>query len=213
MKNIHNMMTISSNLGKLSSLNCYSDIENYEIVDKIGRGKYSNVYSGVNMVKGTEVAVKIFKPVKKSKIKREVKILNLLKGGPNIIEIQDVIRDSATKTPTIITEFINQGEIEPKNILPQMSMSIDDIKHYILSTLKALEFAHSKEIIHRDVKPHNILYDKENRVIKLADWGQAEFYDSEKEMNTRVGALFYKAPELLLGYPFYDKSIDIWALG
>lgn len=180
-------------------------------MDKLGRGKYSDVYSGVNMVKGTEVAVKIFKPIKKSKIKREVKILNLLKGGTNIIEIQDVVRDTSTKTPAIITEFVSQGEIEPKKTW--MSMSIEDIKHYILSTLKALEYAHSKEIIHRDVKPHNILYDKEHKIIRLTDWGQAEFYNPEKEMNTRVGALFYKAPELLLSYPFYDYSIDIWALG
>ena len=47
-----------------------------------------------------------------SKIRREVKILHILKGGPNIMEIRDVVRDAATKTPAIITEYINQRDMD-----------------------------------------------------------------------------------------------------
>lgn len=169
------------------------------------------MYSGVNMVNGKDVAIKIFKPIKKVKIRREVKILTLLKGGPNIIQLQDVVRDGATKTPAIITEYVDQGELDLKRAWK--NFTLDEIKNYILSALKALDYAHSKGIMHRDVKPHNLLYDPVKKSVRLADWGLAEFYRSGQEYNTRVAALYYKAPELLLGYPYYDQSVDIWALG
>jgi casein kinase II subunit alpha len=185
--------------------------EEYEITDKVGRGRYADVYAGVHMLTGQEVAIKILKPIKKNKIRREVKILNLLKGCSYITEIKDVVRDASTKTPAIITEFVNQGDTDIKKIWKNFTLS--DIQNYMLSTLKALEYAHSRGVMHRDIKPHNILVDQDDKSIKLADWGLAEFYKSETEYNTKVAALFYKAPELMLGYPYYDYSIDIWALG
>jgi len=131
-----------------------------------------------------------------------------VKDHPNIIQIQGVVRDSATKTPAIVTEFVDQGEIEVKKTW--MGMSIEEIQHYMKSLLEALDYAHSKGIMHRDIKPHNILVNHVDKSVKLADWGLAEFYKPEQEYNTRVAAQFYKAPELLLGFPYYDYSIDIW---
>lgn len=177
----------------------------------MGRGKYADVYSGVNINTGQEVAIKILKPVKKNKIRREVKILNALKGHENITEIYDVVRDVSTRIPAIITEYVNQGEIDQRKIWK--SMSVEQIKNYMICALKALDFAHSKGIMHRDIKPHNILVDHMHRSIKIADWGQAEFYKPGQEYSTRVAAQFYKAPELLLGFPYYDYAVDIWGLG
>lgn len=185
--------------------------EDYEITDKVGRGRYADVYSGVNMVTGEEVAIKIIKPIKKNKIRREIKILNTLKGGPGVLSILDVVRDSATKIPAIITEYVNQGEPDIKKIWKDFTLS--DVQNLMQGVLKALDFTHSKGIMHRDIKPHNILVEKQTGEIKLADWGLAEFYIPENEYNTKVAALFYKAPELLLEYPYYDYSVDIWALG
>lgn len=67
--------------------------------------------------------------------------------------------------------------------------------------------------MHRDVKPNNIAYDYNNKIVKLIDWGLGEFYFPNKNYNVRVSSLFFKAPELLLGYEHYDYSIDMWALG
>lgn len=163
------------------------------------------------MVTGEEVAVKIFKPIKKEKIRREVKILHLLKGHENVLQIKDVVRDSATKVPAIITEYVNQGEMEMMK--SWMTFTQEQVKSYVRGVLKALDFAHARGIMHRDVKPFNILVEEGTGAIKLADWGQAEFYKPGVEYSTRVAALYYKAPELLLGYPYYDYSVDIWALG
>ena len=60
---------------------------------KIGRGKYSEVFEGINIVNNEKCVIKVLKPVKKKKIKREIKILQNLAGGPNIISLLDVVRD------------------------------------------------------------------------------------------------------------------------
>jgi len=74
-------------------LSIFSVQDNYEIVRKIGRGKYSEVFEGVNIMNNEKCVIKVLKPVKKKKIKREIKILQNLAGGPNIISLLDVVRD------------------------------------------------------------------------------------------------------------------------
>jgi len=68
-------------------------------------------------------------------------------------------------------------------------------------------------IIHRDVKPHNIIIDHKKRELRLIDWGLAEFYFPNQEYNVRVASRYFKGPELLLDNMLYDYSLDIWSLG
>ena len=67
--------------------------------------------------------------------------------------------------------------------------------------------------MHRDIKPYNVVFDAEKHEFRLIDWGLAEFYVPKHENNTNICALYYKAPEVLLNYPFYTPSIDIWGAG
>ena len=71
--------------------------DDYEVVKKIGRGKYSEVFEGICVSNNEKCVIKILKPVKKKKIRREIKILQNLCGGPNIIQLYDVVRDPTTK--------------------------------------------------------------------------------------------------------------------
>lgn len=64
-----------------------------------GRGKYSEVFEGINIVNYQKCVVKVLKPVKKKKIKREIKILQNLAGGPNVVALLDVVRDSQVCSP------------------------------------------------------------------------------------------------------------------
>ena len=77
------------------------------MIRKIGRGKYSEVFEGISVLTKKMTVIKVLKPVKKRKIKREIKILEILKGGPNIVELLDVVRDPASKTPSLVKNSKN----------------------------------------------------------------------------------------------------------
>ena len=78
-------------------------------------------------------------------------------------------------------------------------LEVKDIKRYMYQILKGLDFAHSKGIIHRDIKPGNILFDHKKRKLRIADWGLADFYIKNKSYNVRVASRYFKGPELLVG--------------
>mmetsp|Transcript_36819 Transcript_36819/g.66747 ORF Transcript_36819/g.66747 Transcript_36819/m.66747 type:complete len:360 (-) Transcript_36819:195-1274(-) len=183
--------------------------DDYEIVCKVGRGKYSEVFEGVHMPSGEKCVIKILKPVKKKKIKREIRILQNLYGGPNIVRLLDVVRDSNSKTPSLIFEHIDNTDF--KTLYP--TLSDHDIRFYISEILRALDYCHSQGIMHRDVKPHNVMIDHKNRKLRLIDWGLAEFYHPHREYNVRVASRYYKGPELLVDLQLYDYSLDMWSLG
>ena len=109
--------------------------DNYEILRKVGRGKYSEVFEGVNVSAGSTVEkciIKVLKPVKKKKIKREIKILQNLAGGPNVVGLLDVVRDPQSKTPSIITEFVNNTDF--KVLYPKFTDF--DVRFYMFELLK-----------------------------------------------------------------------------
>ena len=149
--------------------------------------------------------------VKKNKIRREIKILQTLQHGVNIVDLIDVVRDPLTKTPAIITEFVDTSDTDFRKLY--QSFNDFDIRYYMFEILKALDFCHSKGIMHRDVKPHNIMIDHANRKLRLIDWGLAEFYHPGQEYNVRVASRYFKGPELLVDLQTYDYSLDIWSLG
>lgn len=78
--------------------------ENYEISKKLGRGKYSDVFEGWNVTNDKRVVIKILKPVRKSKIRREVKILYNLADGPYIVKLLDFVVDPASSTPSLVSQ-------------------------------------------------------------------------------------------------------------
>jgi len=187
----------------------WGDQDDYEVVRKVGRGKYSEVFEGIQVATGNKVIIKILKPVKKKKIKREIKILQNLAGGTNIIRLLDIVRDPQSKTPCLIFEYVNNTDF--KVLYP--TLTDFDIRYYMFELLKALEFSHSSGIMHRDVKPHNVMIDHEKRKLRLIDWGLAEFYHPEREYNVRVASRYFKGPELLVDLQDYDYALDMWSLG
>ncbi|CAG2105155.1 unnamed protein product [Medioppia subpectinata] len=183
--------------------------DDYQLVKKLGRGKYSEVFEAINITNNEKCVVKILKPVKKKKIKREIKILENLRGGPNIIALQAVVKDAVSRTPALIFEHVNNTDFKQL----YQTLTDYDIRFYLYELLKALDYSHSMGIMHRDVKPHNVMIDHENRKLRLIDWGLAEFYHPGQEYNVRVASRYFKGPELLVDYQMYDYSLDMWSLG
>jgi len=183
--------------------------DRYEITRLIGGGKYSEVFEGIDTTNEEAVVIKVLKPVAKRKIKREIKILRNLSGGPNIIALFDVVHDATSRSNSLIMEYVRNSEWRGiYNTLTEQ-----EIKHYLFQLLRALDFVHSRGIMHRDVKPGNIMFDREQRKIRLIDWGLAEFYHPGQDYQSSVGSRFYKAPELLVGNRMYDYSLDMWCIG
>jgi len=182
------------------------DIDNYRISQRLGKGRYSDVFEGRSNTK--KIVIKVLKPVRSVKIAREVMILRTL-NHPNIITLADVVHDQVTDTYSLIFSYIKHRDTV--EIFENASLS--SIVSYSKQMIQALEYAHSKGIMHRDLKPQNIVINNETQQLKIIDWGLAEFYHKEQEYSVRIASRCYKAPELLVNYIYYDYSVDIWAFG
>lgn len=132
-----------------------------------------------------------------------------LRGGTNIIKLLDTVRDPVSKTNSLIFEHVDNMDF--KILFPTLQDM--DIRYYIYELLKALKYCHSAGIMHRDVKPHNVMIDHKNKKLRLIDWGLAEFYHPKQEYNVRVASRYFKGPELLVNMRDYDYSLDMWSLG
>ena len=217
---IEKMMNENKNEGKVESMKDpalfyinqdikLGDMSKYEVNAKIGRGRYSEVYSGIEKYTNEKVVIKILKPINKNKIKREAVILQYLNKCPNSVHLLDITKGESIDIYCLIYNNISGHDLKLvyKNITPE------DMKLYIYKILQCLSFCHSKKIMHRDIKSGNIVVNTITKELNVIDWGLSEYYISNFKYNTRVGTRFYKAPELLLDYKKYDYAIDIWSAG
>ncbi|KAJ7067365.1 kinase-like domain-containing protein [Mycena amicta] len=187
----------------------WSSPDRYEIIRRLGGGKYSEVFESVDTVNNDRCVIKVLKPVAGHKIKREIKVLRNLAGAPNCISLIDVVRDPSRIYHSLVTEYVNNTEWSQL----YTRLTDLDIRYYMFQLLIALDFVHSHGIMHRDVKPANVMIDHQRRELRLIDWGLAEFYHPNEEYHVRVGSRHYKSPELLVGYKRYDYSLDLWSTG
>lgn len=187
------------------------NINDYSLIRKIGQGKYSLVFEGVHDIKEEPVVVKILKPIKKPKIKREIKILEHIRHGPNLIKLRAIVDITSSGLHALIFESASPNNEDFKDVY--LKLNDLEIRYYLYEILKALDYCHSKGIMHRDVKPHNIIIDRKKRKICLIDFGLAEYYRPGERYNVRVASRHYKGPELLVDYGYYDYSLDLWSLG
>ena len=175
----------------------------------MGRGKFAIVLLGLRVPTREKVAIKAYITSTTNNIRREVAILTLLRGGPNIQNLIELVRNKTKNSLCLVSDYYMYDPFEDYCA----KMTLKDLRAYMLELLRGLEFIHGKGVIHRDIKPHNVLYSFKSRKMKIIDFGQADFYLPDGQLSPRVSSRFFKAPELLMEYPFYNYSVDVWAAG
>jgi serine/threonine protein kinase len=189
-------------------------VARYERQVKLGEGSYGVVYKAVDTKTRETVALKILKFDEfdedgvPSTLLREISILKTI----NHINIVGLVDACTSTVPAYLAfEFV---ETDLAHLILHGSRAFKPLtmKSYAFQILAALYYLHSHRIIHRDVKPDNILISRQG-VLKLCDFGMARYVTVPLRPYTRgVVTLWYKAPELILG-GLYEFSIDIWSVG
>ncbi|XP_008580676.1 PREDICTED: cyclin-dependent kinase 3 isoform X1 [Galeopterus variegatus] len=187
----------------------------FQKIEKIGEGTYGVVYKAKNKESGQLVALKKIRldleveGVPSTAI-REISLLKELKH-PNIVRLLDVVHNE--KKIYLVFEFLSQDLKKYMDSAPASELPLHLVKSYLFQLLQGVNFCHSHRVIHRDLKPQNLLI-SEMGAIKLADFGLARVFGVPLRTYTHeVVTLWYRAPEILLGSKFYSTAVDVWSIG
>ncbi|CAJ1076265.1 cyclin-dependent kinase 6 [Xyrichtys novacula] len=195
----------------------------YELLTEVGRGTYGTVYKA-REVDGKERLL----AVKKINIHahtagegipafmiREVALLRKMNyfDHPNIVKLLEAsaVTDGRNLNLTLILEYIDQDLSTYLDKVPASGLSRDCIKDMTQQLLQGLDYLHSNMVLHRDLKPDNILVNSRGEV-KIADFGLARIYTFNIALTPCVVTLWYRAPEVLLN-SVYMSSVDMWSAG
>ncbi|XP_018334920.1 cyclin-dependent kinase 2-like [Agrilus planipennis] len=194
-------------------------LEQFIKLEKAGEGTYGVVYKAKNKITGKFVALKKIKLEKfqnrgdsEGVPSTAIREISLLKGirHSSIVDLLGVIYTDVKLY--LVFEYL---DIDLKHYLDRLKqvMSEELLKNYVRQILEGIAYLHSHTILHRDLKPQNLLLDKEGH-IKLADFGLSRSFSLPVRTYTHeVVTLWYRAPELLLGAKIYCTGVDIWSVG
>ncbi|KAI9206201.1 kinase-like domain-containing protein [Polychytrium aggregatum] len=192
-----------------------SSIDRYIKDKKVGEGTFAVVYLGFEKSSKRKVAIKKIKVATGShngmdlSAIRELRCLQELKH-PNVIELIDVF--SHKTNINLVLEYLD-ADLETLIKNKSVVFSAADVKSWMLMTIRGVAHCHKSNILHRDLKPNNLLLASDG-VLKLADFGLArEYADPDRAMSPQVVTRWYRSPELLLGAPYYCGAVDMWSVG
>lgn len=141
----------------------------------------------------------------------EIETLRLCQH-PNIMKLYDVFENS--EYIYLVLEYLGGGNLYLALKDRKTPLSEKRAASFVISVAKALHFMHTYGVVHRDIKPDNIVLcsSKDESDVKLVDFGLAVILEPNELSNDPVGTLCYAAPEILLGKS-YNKAVDLWSLG
>lgn len=188
--------------------------QKYSKDKKVGEGTYAIVYLGNEIATRRKIAIKeiktgIFKDGLDMLAIREVKYLQELKH-PNVIELVDVFL--TTNNLNLVLEFL-PCDLEVLIKDQSVVFKAADIKSWLLMTLRGVHHCHRNFILHRDLKPNNLLLAPDGE-LKIADFGLARSLgNANEDLSSNVVTRWYRAPELLFGAKHYTAAVDMWSVG
>lgn len=185
----------------------------------IGYGAFGVVWAVTDPRDGRRVALKklpnVFQSLVSSKrVLRELKMLCFFKHE-NVLSALDILQPPHLdffQEIYVITELL-QSDLHKIIVSPQ-HLTADHIKVFLYQILRGLKYLHSARILHRDIKPGNLLVNS-NCILKICDFGLArvEEPDQSRNMTQEVVTQYYRAPEILMGARHYSGAVDVWSVG
>ena len=190
----------------------------FQAVERLGKGTYGTVY------KARKISDNKFYAIKKIKNEldnegipstalREIAILKKMKN-PNVVNVEGIAFNK--KHIELCLEYC---KYDLKKLIDSKKhdssfYNVKFVKNMMYQLLKGVEHLHSHKILHRDLKPQNILVDDNGWILKLADFGLSRVYSIPIRPYTKeVLTLWYRAPEMMLGINNYAIGLDIWSIG
>jgi len=188
-------------------------MEQYEKLEKVGEGTYGVVYKARDSA-GEVYALKTIRLESEdegipSTAIREISLLKELQH-PNIVRLCDVIHTE--RKLTLVFEFLDQ---DLKKLLDMCDGGLDfnTTRSFLYQLLRGVSYCHQHRVLHRDLKPQNLLINREG-YLKLADFGLARAFGIPVRSYTHeVVTLWYRAPDVLMGSRKYSTPVDIWSVG
>ncbi|KFY29986.1 hypothetical protein V493_02180 [Pseudogymnoascus sp. VKM F-4281 (FW-2241)] len=211
-------------------------MENYQKLEKIGEGTYGVVYKARDLLHGGRIVA-----LKKIRLEAEdegvpstaIREISLLKemNDPNIVRLLNIVHADGHKL-YLVMEFLDldlkkymealpisdggRGKALPEGSGPDLGrMGLGDVmvKKFMSQLCEGIRYCHSHRVLHRDLKPQNLLIDRDGN-LKLADFGLARAFGVPLRTYTHeVVTLWYRAPEILLGGRQYSTGVDMCLLG
>ncbi|PYH45040.1 cyclin-dependent serine/threonine-protein kinase CDC28 [Aspergillus saccharolyticus JOP 1030-1] len=210
-------------------------MENYHKIEKIGEGTYGVVYKARELTHPNRIVA-----LKKIRLEAEdegvpstaIREISLLKemNDPNIVRLLNIVHADGHKL-YLVFEFLDldlkkymealpvseggRGKALPEGSALSKNMGLGDamVKKFMAQLVEGIRYCHSHRILHRDLKPQNLLIDRDGN-LKLADFGLARAFGVPLRTYTHeVVTLWYRSPEILLGGRQYSTGVDMWSCG
>lgn len=198
-----------------SALVARSRYGTYEIIGTIGHGSFGIVLKARKLETCELVAIKRI-PIKNDQ-KSDLQIVQEMvalrnSDHENIVKLLDVLKDSSA-----VSFILELAETNLKSVIDDSSLLLDEtvIRGYFYQILRGVAYLHSLSIMHRDLKPGNVLIFTEG-ILKITDFGQSCYYfqeDPTRSYENQVASRWYRAPELLFGSTHYSPKVDLWSCG
>ncbi|KAL5006114.1 hypothetical protein ScPMuIL_017272, partial [Solemya velum] len=187
--------------------------DSYQKLEQLGEGSYATVFKGISCLSSQVVALKEIRLQSEEGVPftaiREASLLKGLKHA-NIVTLHDIIHTK--ETLTFVFEYVNTdlSHYLEKN---SAGLNVFNVKLFLFQLLRGLSYCHQRRILHRDLKPQNLLI-SEIGELKLADFGLARAKSiPSRTYSHEVVTLWYRPPDVLLGSTDYSTSLDIWGVG
>ncbi|CAL0306103.1 unnamed protein product [Lupinus luteus] len=191
-------------------------MEQYEKVEKIGEGTYGVVYKARDRITNATFALKKIRLEQEdegvpSTAIREISLLKEMQHR-NIVRLQDVVHSE--RRLYLVFEYLDLDLKKHMDSSPDFAKDHQQVKMFLYQILCGIAYCHSHRVLHRDLKPQNLLIDRSNNALKLADFGLARAFGIPiRTFTHEVVTLWYRAPEILLGSRHYSTPVDVWSVG